>query len=330
MAKSFENDWANKESVTLTNFTKSLLNGTSWVQKGTKEPRYAKNVFSGDVPKGLSQYSIMQGIYTQGKQNTLFATHDQADTNNVRPQLGSKAIGFVTYQVDAKDENGKNILDENGKNKKYDRQSFVFSASDFVKTKQQPKTDEKGNRLTYEENEFSKDQVYKEDRTYKDKNGNVFWEAKKGEPVLVHKKGSIMYETVNTDEHIVPNSRNKLPKLTDEKNLYPLPQMKNENDALEILKTGMAKAFRNIYYGTGEGWNPSKKEIEIIADSFSKNGSIKEFSSILNMADTYGRGNPEQCKRMEENIARKIEQNQKANVEVVEQTEEKKASKGRN
>lgn len=305
-----------KDAKMVREFCEKLDNGVSVVQLSNKEPHYMKNFLTGNVPQGIAQIELLQGAYEQDKKGTLFVNKGQMENENLFAKKGSHAIGSVAIRKDDK------YIKEGESAFNY---SFVFAAEDVVKTKFVAEKDENGNDKRYEENVYSKTETYKEDRTYKDKDGKVLYEAKKGEPVLEHMKGSKIGELKGTDEALVPAKPNHLPALTDDKQLFALPKPKDENNAFEVAKCGLAKFFRGIYHGGGEGWKPSKTEIALIKNAFINKPSL--FASCVKQADTYGRGNIAECQKMEKAINDKIAQKQ--NTASNDNTQTKSASKGR-
>lgn len=306
-----------KEAKMVREFCDKLENGVSIVQLSNEEPHYMKNYLTGNVPQGIAQIELLQGAYEQDKKGTLFVNKGQMENENLFCKKGSHAIGSVAIRKDDK------FVKEGESHYHY---SFVFAAEDVVKTKFEAEKDENGNDKRYEENVYSETEKYSEDRIYKDKNGNVQYTAKKGEPVIEHLKGSKIGKLVGTDEALVPAKPNHLPALSDDKELFPLPKAKDKNNAFEVTKEGLAKFFRGIYQGGGLSWNPTKSEIALIKNAFINKPGL--FANAVKQADTYGRGNIAECQKMEKTINDKIAQNAQKQQNVQENSNSK-ARKGR-
>jgi hypothetical protein len=323
MADSTTIETEKTDAKVVTDFCKNLRNGTSVLQKPNANPCYAKNSITGNVPQGLGQYTIRQGQFEQGKKSTLFVTMDQANKNDYAIKKGSHSLGALAIRnVYGKDDilvqQGKAKVGEvrKGKDgKEGDPFIYVncFASEDVIETKLQAVRDEEGNAKRYEKDIVSETDVYKEDKIYHDqKDPSKTWSVKAGDPVILHKAGSIIMERVPTDKAICPAVENNLPAITSS-NLYPLPKPKN-TDFRETLKCELAEVFRGIYNGNGNGWKPTIETIDKIEKEFGKKPGV--FSSILAQADTYGRGNTDECKRMEANISAKIAKNQEQNTNV--------------
>lgn len=306
----------------VTDFCSNLRNGTSVLQSSFEKPSYAKNIFSGNVPQGLGQYTIRQGLYAQEKKTTLFGTMEQANKNGYGIKKGSANIGDLAIRNvygkdDAAVKNGQANIGERRKNKDGtdgDPYLFIpcFAADDIVELKKVARRDQDGNKILYEKDVLSKTEKYKEDHVYYDLKDptKVSYSVKAGDPVIVHKAGSIVIDLELTDKAIAPSIANNLPQINSGE-LYPLPKPKNA-ELGENLKCELAEVFRGIYNGDMKGWNPSLETIDKIEKEFGKKPGI--FSSILSQADTYGRGIPADCKKMEANINAKIAQKEQTNV----------------
>lgn len=310
-----------KNAKVVTELCSNLRNGTSVLQAPCENPCYAKNIVSGNVPQGLGQLSIRQGQYEQGKKTTLFATMDQANAKDCAVRKGSTAVGSIAIR-NVYSENDKEVI--NGMAKKGDvrktkdgkegqpfKYVFCFSADDIVETKKVARKDAEGNTEHYKNDVLSETDTYKEDRTYYDQKdpSKVSFSVKAGDKVILHKAGSIIMDRVPTDKTLAPSVANNLPKINSGE-LYPLPKPQNK-EFREELKCELAEVFRGMYNGGSKGWSPSLETIDKIEKEFSNKPGV--LSSIMAQADTYGRGIPSDCKRMEENIAKKIAENSAKN-----------------
>lgn len=308
----------------VTDLCKNLRNGTSVLQASYEGPSYAKNILSGNVPQGLGMYTLRQGQYEQGKKTTLFATMDQANKHDYAVREGCHSIGAIAIRNvydkdDAAVRNGEARVGDvrRGKDGKEGKPLLYincFAADDIVETKKVARRDQEGNPLTYEKDVVSETETYKEDRIYYDMKDpthtKVSFSVKAGDPVILHKAGSMIMDRVKTDKAIAPSVANNLPKLNSGE-LYPLPKPKND-DFYEILKCELAEVFRGIYNGDAKGWKPSLETIDRIEKEFGTRPGV--FSSLVSQADTYGRGFPEDCKKMEAAINAKLAQKEQTNV----------------
>lgn len=310
-----------KDSESVKKFMTHLENGTNIVQKVHDKPSYAKNFLTGSVPTGFSQYNLLQGLSDNSCKSTLYITQDQKAKNNYfNLHGGAKPIGYVMYKTpeywkkddpeviagkakageSKTDEKGKAIYKKDEKGKDVISMAFCQAAELIVEPKFKPSLGDDGQPLKYTENVYAKDgAVYTSDR-YDDK-GNLY--GKKGEPVIEHFAGTMIGENVPSKNRITPAEPNNLAALEKKEDLYPLPECKDNKNAFEVLKCGMAKAFRGIYNGTGESWNPTKEEIELVKNAFIQDK--RNFLKCLDIADTYGRGNKVICEKMEKNIQAK-------------------------
>ncbi|MCR5401470.1 MAG: hypothetical protein K6E78_07730 [Treponema sp.] len=315
------------------NFFENLENGVSVVQLQCKEPHYMKNFLTGKVPQGNNQLALLQGAYNNDVKGTLFVTRGQMDSfkdekginNPLFSKKGSHSIGTMTLKKDAEQlEKDK----ARGDNTEYNF-AFCFAAEDVVYTRKETVKDDNGKDKLYEDNVFSKDQVYEKDREPYMQDGKVVFTPKKGEPVLLHLKGTKMYsDPIATDKALVPSKINHLPALNDGE-LYALPKVKDSNNPYEVLQAGMAKFFRGVYNGNGEGWRPSSSEIKSLKQFSLEHPKL--FYSAISQADTYGRGNTKECAEMEKNIAaaRAKNENKQQNSNTENNDNKKSAKKGR-
>lgn len=323
MANSTNNVETEKVDAKLvTEFCSNLRNGTSVLQAGFEKPSYAKNILTGNVPQGLGLYTLRQGQYAQGKKTTLFATMDQANKNDYAVRKGSTSIGSLAIRNvygkdDASVKNGEAKVGDirkgkDGKEGKPFLYINCFSADDILETKKVARRDQDGNPMHYEKDVLSETEKYKEDRIYYDMKDptKISYSVKAGDPVILHKAGSIIMDREVTDKAIAPSIANNLPKFNSGE-LYPLPKPQNK-ELRETLKCELAEVFRGIYNGDSKGWNPSLETIDKIEKEFGAKPGV--FSSIMAQADTYGRGFPEDCKKMEANINAKIAQKEQTNV----------------
>lgn len=310
-----------KEAKLVTEFCKNLRNGTSVLQTDFEQPSYAKNVLTGNVPQGLGQYTLRQGQYEQGKKTTLFATMNQANENDCAVKSGSTSIGSLAirnvYGKDDKEvKEGKAQAGEirktkDGKEGEPYKYVYCFAADDIVSTKLVARRDENNEAMHYESDVYSDKAVYEKDMIYHDKKDpSKTFSVKAGDPVILHKAGSLIMDRVVTNNQLAPSISNNLPQINSGE-LYPLPTPKNE-DFRETLKCELAAVFRGIYNGGSKGWNPSLETIDKIEKEFATKPGI--FSSIMSQADTYGRGIPSECKNMETKINAKIAQKAEMNV----------------
>ena len=306
-----------KNAKFVTDLCNNLRNGTSVLQAPCENPSYAKNILSGNIPQGLGQYSIRQGQYEQGKKTTLFATMEQANNNDCAVKKGSTAIGSLAIR-NVYSEKDKEVINgiakkgevrktKDGKEGQPFKYVFCFSADDIVETKKIAHKDAEGNTKHYEKDVLSETDTYSEDKVYYDQKdpSKVSFRVNKGDKVILHKKGSIIMDRVPTDKALAPSIANNLPKINSGE-LYPLPKPQNK-DFREELKCELSEVFRGIYNGGSKGWKPSLETIDKIEKEFSNKPGV--LSSIMAQADTYGRGVPAECKKMEENIAKKIAEN---------------------
>ncbi len=323
-----------------------LQKGTSVLQKPHDKPCYAKNFENGSIPTSYSNLNLLQGMSDIGCKSTFYITQDQmAQKGYFNLNKNTNAIGYILYKVPARykkedpevingevkagtiktDKNGKTIYEKDDKGKDLTKMAFCQAAELVVKPRFKPLLDENGNQLYYEENVYDeKGAVYTEDRYGKD--NKLF--GKKGEPVVLHFAGSKKGDFVPSKERITPAEPLNLPPFEKKENLFPLPECKDKNNAFEVLKCGLAKAFRGIYNGTGESWNPSKEEIDFLEKAFIQDR--KNFLNCCDIADTYGRGNKAICEKMEENIKAKQLANQQSKEEENKNINTNTKHKGRN
>ena len=144
---------------------------------------------------------------------------------------------------------------------------FKFDASKVEEMVRQPKLNENGEPMKYKNNvvatyESGKPKRYDHDGSYVTKNGREIT-YKKGDFVYLHKAGSTIYETVPTGNKLEATKVNEPIKA---EGLGKIPEAR-DNTPQEVLRNGLAKAFRGALTGDFEGWKPSKEQISSIKES---------------------------------------------------------------
>lgn len=321
-------------------FIEAMERGESWVQQPSKEPSYVKNAITGKAITGYNGLVLQQEMKEQGIENKTVITKNQMDGNNESGKIywnqkGNNAyITTLTYDnpnafygknspevINGEANAGDKKVLANGKEMRGVNFSMVFDASKVEEMVRQPKLNENGEPMKYKNNvvatyESGKPKRYDHDGSYVTKNGREIT-YKKGDFVYLHKAGSTIYETVPTGNKLEATKVNEPIKA---EGLGKIPEAR-DNTPQEVLRNGLAKAFRGALTGDFEGWKPSKEQISSIKEYFKDRPG--EFRGIARTAEQIARGSQETIDR----ISSAIESKQLA--KVAEKTNVKEKSAGR-
>lgn len=320
-------------SDSVKSFIGHLKNGTSILQRPSKEPFYATNAISHNTITGFNQVVIAQALADNNKSNRLYVTANQIQFKKgfrpeMAPERGKLSICSINLRKDdayyQKDDPeviantkkaGEHKMNEDGTYVSDIYKSFIYAAEDIVKIKPVLQMDEKGQAKIYSEDVIAKDEkgnplLYEKDYTFTDKEGKEHTN-KAGTPVIEHYKGSKVFSYEPSTEKVFNNIEQHSPKLTNSDDLAPLYKRRNDTGK-EILLEGMTKAFRGMMNGDYEGWNPSMKDIQAIESEFLSHP--RKFEGVCDVAFKRATFSKAEVNKIDLKVAEKEKRQLKENV----------------
>ena len=328
------------EDKTVKEFVEKLRLGQSFLQEPNKEPDYVKNFVTKNVYTDINMIIVGQAMKDKNKLSNIVITQNDIHQRNLLIEPKAKAVAtamFKNYNAfyNKDDEAVKNNTAKIGEQKK-DREgnpvkpiiySNVFAAEDVLLTKFKAARDSNNNVQYYDQDVYSESNgvvdTYKKDYSYTDKNG-VEHTYKKGDPVILHAKGSIIGDFESTGDHLAANRQSHLPAYIESQDLAPLYKRK-DNSGKEILIEKMTEAFRGKLQGNYDGLKITNSEIDAIEKDFLQHP--RAFRGVLRVAQTRAEGDKEKIEKMDAAINNKYQSQSHENDNVKENTN--KASKKR-
>ncbi len=319
--------------------TLTAIENSKKIWEPSKEPQIAINNATGKRLYGMN--NMMANIALEDSKTNEFISRraiDDYNKNNYkdekRPVKGSKFTGVLLFEnsnakykeTDEEVINGKaNVGDQKtfvGKNgetyfQPNFRLSYIIPADKVSLVPMKSETDEHSTVLTYEKDEYAKNSkgeniTYSHDGSYKIGNNTI--EYHKGDPVILHHKGSIKYFPDWKNSALLSTEKKAVDISSIEKPEVNIPEPKNEHPRQKFVQI-ISKYMRGAEFGNYEGQKkPSESEFNEM-----KNFYLERPNALFNdfkVAHIYAQGNKGVIEKMEQNYAKVVEKNNEKHSEM--------------
>ena len=310
-----ENTSEGYESSIVSKFIKDLREGKSFLQEKNDGPSYVSNIVTGKIYTGVNMILANQAAKDKGKFCPYVVTQSQIGKRCFYLDKGTKALGIAIYDnYDAYYKKsdmevytglksaGEQKLDANGNPIDRIIISYLYDASEIYKPFFEPEHDEQGLIKHYEENVYAIEdgqiKVHQRDYSFRGRDGEMVY-IKKGDPILLHKKGSLIGHYRRSEEPLYKENGNILIPYIIGSDLHPLYKRQSE-DGREILTEKMCEAFRGKLMGRYEGLKITNDELDKIEQSFLSHP--RSFRSALKEAHTRAMGDENEIQMLDEKI----------------------------
>ena len=315
-----------KESSIVRAFINHLREKDSFLLDANENPDYVINYKTHKIYKDLNMILLGQAKKDKKVDTALVLTKSQLKNNGAYVKDGEVPLCTALYDkfssyYKKEDKEVYGGLNEEGELKKDEKGNplspFIFSplydVRDLNKVVFIPSRNENGDVLRYQENIYSKDKDgnilrYSKSFIRENEDGSVE-QVMKGDPIIAHKKGSIIGEFVRKDESFYPQ-RVILPKALNSENITPLYKRRNESGK-EILIEKLTEGFRGKLLGNYKGMTITDEEIDKIEDAFLTHS--RSFRAAIKTAFTRAKGDKEEVSLLEENIRKREEREKEIN-----------------